>query len=198
MEKRRRAEVLCTIAVVLGLHLSIVWMLLTTSRAPSTPATSERLEFVFIVPPVQPAASMGRNPRGRVTRMVSSQRRNVRDTVARAPNLPAANDQDNAIHLPPDWATEMSRTARDAVSNKSAQNTRDFGFPHSPAAKPDKPAQFGWDYAATHRIESLPEGGLLVHLDDNCVLVLFPLPFIGCGIGKNKANGELFEHMRDP
>jgi hypothetical protein len=150
MEKRRRAEVLCTIAVVLGLHLSIVWMLLTTSR------------------------------------------------LARTPNLPPSNNENNAIHPPPDWAAELSRAARDAVSNESPQNTRDFGFPHSPAAKPDKAGQFGWDYTATHRVESLPEGGLLVHINENCVFVLFPLPFVGCGIGKKKANGELFDHMRDP
>jgi hypothetical protein len=30
------------------------------------------------------------------------------------------------------------------------------------------------------------------------VLVLFPLPFVGCGIGRKKADGDLFEHMRDP
>jgi len=30
------------------------------------------------------------------------------------------------------------------------------------------------------------------------VLILFPLPFAGCGIGKKKANGDLFEHMHDP
>jgi hypothetical protein len=47
-------------------------------------------------------------------------------------------------------------------------------------------------------VESLPQGGLLVHVNDNCVLLLFPLPFVGCAIGKIKTNGNLFEHMRDP
>jgi hypothetical protein len=37
-----------------------------------------------------------------------------------------------------------------------------------------------------------------LHLNDNCVLILFPRPFAGCGIGKRKANGDLFEHMHDP
>jgi len=101
------------------------------------------------------------------------------------------------MHPPTDWAAELSRTARDAASDKLTPNTRDFGFPH-PLATPDKPAQFGWNYAATHRVESLPQGGVLVHINDNCVLILFPLPFVGCAIGKMKANGNLFEHMRDP
>ena len=52
MEKRRRrAQLVCTIAVVLGLHLTIVWMLARTSRIPPMRAKSQRLEFVFIAPP---------------------------------------------------------------------------------------------------------------------------------------------------
>jgi hypothetical protein len=194
---RRRAQIICTIAVVVGLHASIVWTLWTTSRVPSTQAKSERLEFVFIVPTVQPVASTPRDPLGRVTGRVLAQRRNAADTAAGNRNGPAANDENNAIHPPPDWADELSRAARDVISNESMKNTRDFGFPH-PLAVPDKPAQFGWNYAATHRVESLPQGGLLIHVNDNCVLLLFPLPFVGCAIGKIKANGNLFEHMRDP
>jgi hypothetical protein len=38
---------------------------------------------------------------------------------------------------------------------------------------------------------------MLVHLSDNCVLIIFPLPFIGCGIGKRPTNGDLFEHRHD-
>ena len=198
MEKRRRAEVLCTTAVVLGLHLSIVWMLLTTSRLLPIKAGSQSLEIVFIGPPARPAVSVGRNPLGGVAGIPTSRSRKAAEAFARTPNLPPSSNENNAIHPPPDWAAELSRAARDAVSNESAQNMRDFGFPHSPAAKPDKRGQFGWDYAATHRVESLPEGGLLIHINENCVLVLFPLPLVGCAIGKKKANGELFEHMHDP
>jgi hypothetical protein len=192
---RRRAQLVFTIALVIGLHASIVWMLWTPSRVPSTQATSERLEFVFIVPARQPVASVPRDLLGPVTGRVLSQRRNAANTAEPVPDVPHANDENNAIYPPTDWAAELSRAARDAASDKP--NTRDFGFPH-PSATPDKPAQFGWNYAATHRVESLPQGGLLVHINDNCVLVLFPLPFVGCAIGKNKANGNLFEHMRDP
>ena len=192
---RRRAQLVCTIALVVGLHASIVWTLWTTSLARSTQATSERLEFVFIVPTAQPAASTLRDPLGRATGRALSQRRNAANTTVHVPDLLDANDENNAIHPPTDWAAELSRAARDAASEKPIM--RDFGFPH-PAATPDKPVQFGWNYAATHRVESLPQGGLLVHVNDNCVLLLFPLPFVGCAIGKMKANGSLFEHMRDP
>jgi len=43
----------------------------------------------------------------------------------------------------------------------------------------------------------VPGGGLAIHLNDHCVFLLFPLPFLGCGIGSKPANGDLFEHMRD-
>ncbi len=65
-------------------------------------------------------------------------------------------------------------------------------------AAPEKPPQFEWDYAATHRVEQVEGGGLLVHLNDQCVLVLFPLPFMGCGIGTKPANGDLFKNMNAP
>ena len=112
-------------------------------------------------------------------------------------DVPPAGNENNAINPPPDWAAELSRAARDAVSNESSQNPRAFGHAYPSAATPDKPAQFGWDYAATHRVEHIPGGGLLLHINDNCALVLFPLPLVGCAIGKRRANGELFEHMRD-
>jgi hypothetical protein len=41
-------------------------------------------------------------------------------------------------------------------------------------------------------------GALLVHLNDNCVLVMAPLPFVFCSPGKRPANGDLFDHLNDP
>ena len=58
--------------------------------------------------------------------------------------------------------------------------------------------QFDWDYARTHRVETLTEGGMVIHLNDNCVIVLTPFPFPLCSPFKRKANGELFKHMHDP
>jgi hypothetical protein len=75
---------------------------------------------------------------------------------------------------------------------------RDFGFPHSATTPSSKPSEFGWSYAPTHRLQSLPGGGLLVNLNDNCVLVFAPLPFFACALGKKPANGDLFKHMNDP
>jgi hypothetical protein len=58
-------------------------------------------------------------------------------------------------------------------------------------------ADFGWDYSRTHRVEAIEGGGILIHINERCVLVLFPLPFGGCGIGKIPARGDLLDHMHD-
>jgi hypothetical protein len=195
MEKpRRRAKFLCAIAVVLGLHLTVIWLLLATSRVLSFRTRSQSLEIVLIARPV---VALENNSISRVLEK-ATRRRQITAKPPPARSVRPQERENNAIHPPTDWATEMSRVVNDAVSEKLAQKPRDFGFPHLPSAPASKTPQFEWDYVATHRIEGIPEGGLLLHLNDNCVLILFPLPFAGCGIGKKKANGDLFEHMHDP
>jgi hypothetical protein len=192
MEKRRCSQVSCTIAVVLGLHLTLVWLLLTTSRVVSIRTESQGLEIVFIA---RPPVSFDGNATGRVLENTAPRRRDAANPLS-MPHAVPQEDENNAIHPPTDWAGELSRAARDAASDELTQKPRDFGFPHPSPASPKAP-RFGWDYAATHRVESIPEGGLLLHLNENCVLVLFPLPFVGCGIGREPANGDLFDHMQD-
>jgi hypothetical protein len=46
-------------------------------------------------------------------------------------------------------------------------------------------------------VESIPSGGLLVNVNDNCVIVFIPFPFFGCALGKRPANGDLFKHWHD-
>ena len=191
---RRRARFLCTIAVVLGLHLTIIWLLLTTARQTTEETKSQALEIVFYP---RPPPSIESKPTSRIAENVAPRHRSKANAAPYADAGPQSSEN-NEMPAPVDWASELTRTARDAVPEESVQKSREFGFPHRSAAPAGNPPQFGWDYAATHRIESIPEGGLLVHLNDNCVLVLFPLPFAGCAIGKRKANGHLFDHMHDP
>ena len=185
MEKRRRrAKFLSAIAVVLGVHLAVIWLLVSTSRVFSFRTKSQSLEIVLIARP-------GVTPEDAVPQ------RQAAAKYLSALRIAPQESEDNTINPPTDWAGELSRVAKDAVSETLLKQPRDFGFPHSSSAPTSKTPQFGWDYVATHRIEAIPEGGLLLHLNDNCVLILFPLPFAGCGIGKKKANGDLFEHMHD-
>jgi hypothetical protein len=193
MEKRRRTQVSCTIAVVLGLHLTVVWLLLATSRVVSRQTESQSLDIVFIA---RPPDLLDTNFTRPVLENATPRGRDAANPLP-MPDAVPQEDENNAIHPPTDWAGELSRAARDAASDESTQKPRDFGFPH-PSSAPTKTPEFGWDYAATHRVESIPQGGLLLHLNENCVLVLSPLPFVECGIGTKKANGDLFEHMQDP
>ena len=52
--------------------------------------------------------------------------------------------------------------------------------------------------AAEGLLEQNSGGGLLVNLNDNCVISFVPIPLFVCVPGKKPANGDLFKHMRDP
>jgi hypothetical protein len=98
-------------------------------------------------------------------------------------------------HPPIDWrqALEGEVRARDFARPR---HTLRFGFPQLPAAASAAP-QFGWDYAPTHRVEALPEGGLLINLTDRCAVVLYVLLIPVCKIGHIAANGQLFDRLHD-
>jgi hypothetical protein len=139
--------------VVLGLHLTAVWLLLATSRVIPIGTKSQVLEIVFIP---RPASTLEGNPKSRLAESVAPGHRSKAKPDPRPDFAPSTENND--IHPPVDWASELTRTARDAVPEESVQKSRKFGFPHRAAAPAGKPAQFDWDYAATHRIESIPEG----------------------------------------
>jgi hypothetical protein len=189
---RRRARFLCIIAVILGFHLTAIWLLLATSRIVPIGTKSQVLEIAFIP---RPASLLEGNPKSRIAESVGPEQRSKAKPDPQ-PDVAPSSSENNDIQPPVDWASELTRTARDAIPEEPVQKSREFGFPHRAAAPTGTPPQFGWDYAATHPIES--EGGLLVRLNDNCVLAFFPFPFAGCAIGKRKANGHLFDHMHDP
>jgi hypothetical protein len=44
----------------------------------------------------------------------------------------------------------------------------------------------------------LEGGGTLIRLNENCVLVVFLVPFPACALGKIPPRGDLLEHMHDP
>ena len=204
--ERRRTQLAGIIAAVLGVHLAIGWLLLATTRVLSLRIEPHSLEIVFIAPPAVrtesspsppnplsppiPPSSLTHNPASRW------QKRSAAAGSPSRPEAPPAATQGNAIH-PPDWAEELTRAARAGAAPNSTPEPKDFGFPRAPPP-PAKAEEFGWSHAQTQRIESLPGGGLLLNLNDNCVLVFNPLPFAMCLPGKKAANGDLFKHMHDP
>lgn len=66
-------------------------------------------------------------------------------------------------------------------------------FAPTPARRPSLP----WDPARAHRVEVLPAGGVLFHINDHCVVgLLWIQPAFGCIIGKIPVRGDLLTPMR--
>jgi hypothetical protein len=106
----------------------------------------------------------------------------------------------------PDWRTQAEVTAEanalhiveaeDNAARQAAALTARFKPLPGPRVRGP---EFGWDYAATHRITRPEGGGLLIALNDRCAIFIFLLPMIGCSIGTQPpANGDLFKYMHKP
>jgi hypothetical protein len=196
MALRRQVRLPLILFIVLGAHLIVVW-LIVSSPGPRIRKESHSLQLLWIA---RPALSETAAPERRKTpaRADNTTPRHRADPTSALPSIASdSKDEDNAIRTAPDWTEELKSAAKDVLANELAQKRHESDFAHKFPALPKKAPQFAWNYAATHRIEAMPEGGILLHLSDNCVLILFPLPLVGCGIGKRPANGDLFEHMRD-
>jgi hypothetical protein len=195
MASRRRALLLVTLSMVMGVHLIIIWLLMSPPRL-VVKSKSGSLQLVWLALPAFIDSAPERQ--AMTPRPKAGPARNHADRTPVPSSLATqSNEADNTIHPIPDWNQELQLAAKNAVTSQLAQKRHDLDFGHAFPAAPQKPAQFAWDYAATHRVEAIPGGGILVHLSDNCVLIIFPLPFVGCGIGKRPENGELFEHLHD-
>jgi hypothetical protein len=187
-EARPRSHVLIA-AAVLALHVVLSWLLLARTRELSIPSGYQSLEIVLIPPQpkkAEPSPSAVQRPR-------PPSKRQSAPSSSIAPIAPPQSEPNAAPAAPVDWAAELGRAAEEAARAAGRPKPRDFGFPEMDT--PTKSAEFGWDYAATHRTQSIPGGGLLVNLNDNCVLVFVPLPFVFCRPGHKPANGELFKGM---
>jgi hypothetical protein len=178
--------------LVCALHGVLGWFLLAASRVLRLNTHASGFELLMLAP--APVSFPNVRPQSGPPRAVSrtAQHRVVETKKDVDPSTPS-----NAITPPIDWNAEISRAGRAASGLDPKNPVKDFGFPKTPPTMADYP-QFDWDYARTHRVESIPEGGVVIHLNDNCMLVLNPFPFPFCWPFKRAANGELFKHMLDP
>jgi hypothetical protein len=184
--------------LVVAIHAAL--LLLASRRVTRVDMRSEEpLTFLALpdhaqVPP--PAASVAAMPRKKPVAPHDTQ-----IVAIPQPAQPSAADNPTA---PIDWSREAALAIKQQAELASATPPRALdkhgagadlngGLGHDPKQKAD----FGWDYSHTHRVETMEGGGILIHINDRCVLVLFPLPFGGCGIGKIPARGDLLEHMHD-
>jgi len=101
-----------------------------------------------------------------------------------------------------DWAAEATGSAARQIEadEQRARQARALAPKPSPmfVARPRR-HEFQWNYARTHRVEAVPGLGTVIHLNDQCAIVLFVIiPMVGCALEKPPVRGDLFEHMHDP
>jgi hypothetical protein len=103
-----------------------------------------------------------------------------------------------------DWAKEATLSAERQVAAAEEADRRASAFARNGRSSvieldtaPEPEPRFGWSHARTHRIERTADGATILWLNDRCAIVLSAL-FPVCTLDKPKANGALFEHMRDP
>ena len=138
----------------------------------------------------------------------------LREKEVVRPTEPAANPPDKAadvteaasksITQPTDWARaaqvaidEQLKSDERARRKDEVFSRRDRGGAGQSDQSVPKP-QFGWARWHTERVQTLEQGGILIHLNERCVLVISVLAMPMCGLGKIQARGDLFDHMNDP
>ena len=130
----------------------------------------------------------------RASRVSTRRRRAVRSLITEP--VTARHLRKTPARARIDWLQAMHTEAQSFDSRAERPPQVTFGFPRMPPhAPPHHP--FGWDYAATHRIEVRP-GGTIMNLSDRCAIAFIPFPIPFCRIGAIPVNGNLFKHMSDP
>jgi len=188
--RRRGARHIIFFAVVLA-HLVVIPRLLESRLVAGPISEGERMWLTFVDMTPRPEDT----PPDRATASPSSTRQREAEHANSAITI-APTQVESITGSQIDWLESARRAA--ASHSVESPGARTFGaHPSPPQARP-KPPPFGWDKVHTQRFEALPEGGMLIRLSANCALVLAPLPFAGCGLGKSQARGDLFEGMNQP
>jgi hypothetical protein len=191
--QRPRAKYVSVGAAVLMLHAVICWLLLNKIRGHAGPRIAQGLELLWIPP--SPLTAPEQQAEKGSSNASKPPKRKAPERPQATPEASPTPPQNNAITPPIDWQGELAREAGAAASARPDHPHREFDFPRRapPAAKLP---EFAWDRNHTHRVES-GGGALVVHINENCVFVMTPLPFVFCRPGAQPANGDLFGHMKD-
>ena len=185
-------------AAVAALHLVLVWLFLLGKVRLAVPPVMPPLSVMFfhpiapapIIRPHRNRAGHLRRPRRARSHPALTKKTLIAQPIAarRSPKVHSRS------HI--NWRRAL-RTEVQSLESRPADSSKvRIGFPKMPQAAA-RTHHFGWDYAATHRVQALPTGGILFMINDHCAIVVAPLPFGGCALGKIKAKGDLFNHMKD-
>jgi hypothetical protein len=176
------------VACVVGGHVAVLVLLVAQHERAGRELDDRRMTLVFVdaLPETPPRT-------GRVSRPARAPRPARVSAVPQAPDSPAS-PAGSAIAPGIDWYSQGSQAAARTAAEPT---TRSFDFPKREPAPREKKA-FGWDKTHTERVHALEGGGIGIHLNDNCELVIAPFPMAGCALGKRKARGDLFDEMKAP
>ena len=193
MKDRTRTVRFGLLMLVVGAHLSLA-LLWPATRLANTDSASRSSTLVLLT---RPTAQMKVEPLPPLKLPPPS--------PAQLPAQPERLPQPASQSAPApkiDWANAAQQAITDELAAQSAEQRKAQGFtgrnpavPASPQTHP-KP-EFGWQRWRLHRVEAMPQGGLVVHLSEHCVLVISALLMPACKIGKIPARGDLFDHMDD-
>lgn len=196
------------IVVVLIIHVGFFILFAAERRYLRHDGQEEASSVGFLLPPDEVLTITEAAPQSPIAARAAHRTNPKRPAAAAAgsagptvrPELPS-----NALSAPaaPDWRSEMQIVANNEVEaeeRKRHQPSRlaahDFSGVRAGSTDYSKP-QFPWDHAATHRVEELPNGGLVINVNDRCSIVWVIFPFPLCKIGKIPARGDLFQLMQD-
>jgi len=176
-------------AWVVGGHVAVLVLLVAQHERTGRERNDERMTLVFVDPLPETQSRMDR-----ASRLARAPRAARVPAATPTPDAPASTAESSAITPEVDWYSQGSQAASRAAMEP---NTRSFDFPQR-APAPRRKKEFGWDETHTERVHALEGGGIGIHLNDNCELMIAPLPMVGCALGKREARGDLFDGMKAP
>lgn len=199
VELRRGGTRAALFAIVLLCHAVLI--LLAERRLIRIARPAEEPLLIFQVAASAPPPAAPRAPPA----AARARARSVAPLSTAAPSTAAVPDSALGAPRSPldiDWSAEAAIAAQHQTEWAAAPGPKSLDDHHG--SKPlaglhsAGPDEFGWDYNATHRVES-SQGLPIIHLGDRCVVgFLLILPFFGCGFGGEiPVNGDLFKHLHD-
>jgi hypothetical protein len=182
-------------SAVVAVHAGALLLLLAETRSRHLRGEAETTPLiVFLLEPRTPPAV----PPSRSAHPPTSRHSPSLTTEVEAPAPPAAPPSGGTAI---DWSAEATGAAARQVEadEQRTRQARALAPEASPmfARRPRRPG-FHWNYARTHRVEPVPGLGTVIHLNDQCAILLFVIiPMVGCALEKTPVRGDLFEHMHD-
>ena len=182
--------------LILAVHALLI--LLAQRSLIHVPRAAEEPLLIFSVaqtPISQPRTAASSQPHARSVRPLPTSPLSAGDA------LDAITVPRSALDI--DWSAEAALAAQHQTELASAAGPKSLDDHHGRKPRDglnsSGPDQFGWDYAATHRVDTT-QGVPVIHLSDRCaVAFLLILPTFACGFGgKIPVDGDLFKHMHDP